>query len=74
MIETALFYKDVFNSAKLRDLLCKICPTEIDWEMTYLIIEKLQLFYETTEIFSSSKYPTPNIYFPKVCEIKLTLS
>ena len=38
------------------------------------ICERLELFYEVTEIFFGTKYPTSNLYFPNICEIKLSMS
>lgn len=61
MIKIALFYEDVFNRANLRDPMCKICPTEADWENARLIIGKLQLFYKATEMLLGSKYPAIKI-------------
>ncbi|KAF1864628.1 hypothetical protein Lal_00039260, partial [Lupinus albus] len=50
----------------------KTLPSEDDWEMANEICLKLKLFYNTTLIFSGSLYPTANVLFPKICEIKLT--
>ncbi|XVF21307.1 hypothetical protein REPUB_Repub12eG0079700 [Reevesia pubescens] len=74
MLQTALLYKDVFSRTKLREPLCKILPTDEDWNMAKVISEKLQIFYNVTETFSGTKYPTANFYFSKICEIKLALS
>lgn len=41
--------------------------------MTREIRDKLKLFFSVTELFPGTKYPTSNIYFPKVCQIILTL-
>ncbi|CAN1317100.1 Putative AC9 transposase [Linum perenne] len=38
------------------------------------ICSKLELFYEVTQIFSGSTYPTANLFFPKVCELKISLN
>ena len=35
--------------------------------------DKLKLFYHVTEMFSGTKYPTANLFFPKICEIRLLL-
>jgi len=31
----------------------------------------LELFYDMTLLFCSTLYPTVNVVFPKICEIKL---
>ena len=42
--------------------------------MTSSICERLILFYKVTELFSSTSYPTANLFFPEVCEIKIALN
>ena len=35
--------------------------------------DKLKIFYSVTEMFFRTKYPTSNLFFPKICEIKISL-
>ncbi|KAL8543338.1 hypothetical protein ACS0TY_004034 [Phlomoides rotata] len=51
----------------------KSVPTEEDWENAKDICAKLKLFNNMTELFSGTEYPTANLYFPKICEIRLAL-
>ncbi|KAH7688789.1 Tam3-transposase (Ac family) protein [Dioscorea alata] len=37
------------------------------------ICERLKIFHSVTELFSGTKYPTANLYFPKICQIRITL-
>ncbi len=37
------------------------------------ICARLKLFYSATKLFSGTKYPTANLYFRKICEIKVAL-
>ena len=37
------------------------------------ICDRLELFFEVTELFSGTKYPTANLYFPKICEIRFSI-
>ncbi|KAF1878085.1 hypothetical protein Lal_00022743 [Lupinus albus] len=53
--------------------LYKTLPNEDDWEMSNEICQKLKLFYNVTLVFSGTFYPTVNVFFPKICEIKLAL-
>ena len=53
---------------------CHNCPPEDDWKFASLVCEKLELFYQLTTLFSGTKYVTANIFFPKVCEIKLKIN
>ncbi|KAJ9557705.1 LOW QUALITY PROTEIN: hypothetical protein OSB04_012319 [Centaurea solstitialis] len=73
MLNVALEYKDVFNrlSKKERSYVC--LPSEDQWKMASIVCEKLKVFYRMTEKFSATLYPTSNIFFPLVCEIKVSL-
>lgn len=74
MLKTALIYKDVFASLKQRETQYKNLPSQQEWENAQEICERLKLFYDVTSIFSGRRYPTANLYFPKICEIRLALS
>jgi hypothetical protein len=70
MIKTALLYKAVFERAKLCDPKYKCLPSEDDWIRAQKLCERLEVFHEVTELFSSTKYPTANLFFPEMCKIK----
>jgi hypothetical protein len=74
MLQTALLYKDVFTRLTYRDLHYKRCPTEEDWEVAQDNCEKLELFHRATELFSGTKYPTANAYFPTICGIRVEMT
>ena len=42
--------------------------------MASSICERLAMFHKVTELFSGTSYPTANLFFPKVCEIKIALN
>lgn len=73
MLQSALVYRDVFSRLKLREPLYKCLPSEDDWTIAMDMCERLELFYSVTEIFSGTRYPTANLFFEKVCDIRLTL-
>ncbi|CAN0830004.1 Zinc finger BED domain-containing protein DAYSLEEPER, partial [Linum grandiflorum] len=73
MLNVALIYKDVFYRLKSRDPRYKTSPTENDWWFAKEICGKLQVFYEVTELFSGSNYPTSNLFFAKICDVKVSL-
>ncbi|CAN0846139.1 Zinc finger BED domain-containing protein RICESLEEPER 2, partial [Linum grandiflorum] len=73
MLNVALIYKDVFYRLKSRDPRYKTSPTENDWWFAKEICGKLQVFYEVTELFSGSNYPTSNLFFAKICDAKVSL-
>ncbi|CAA0806416.1 Zinc finger BED domain-containing protein DAYSLEEPER [Striga hermonthica] len=74
MLQIALDYKQVFSRLNVRDPNYKSLPSETDWHMAGEICRRLKVFYKATELFSGTEYPTANLYFPKICEIKLALN
>uniref|UniRef100_A0A5B6YZU5 BED-type domain-containing protein n=2 Tax=Davidia involucrata TaxID=16924 RepID=A0A5B6YZU5_DAVIN len=74
MLQTAIMYKDVFLQLKQHERLYTRLPTEKDWDLATEICGRLKLFYNLTELYPRTLYPTANCYFPKVCEIRLALS
>ena len=73
MLSVALEYREVFNRLRKKDKHYVCLPSEDEWNMASDVCEKLKLFYHVTEKFSSTKYPTLNIFFPLICEMKLSL-
>jgi hypothetical protein len=73
MLEVALPYRAVFERAKQTDKLYECLPTDEEWEFATNVVDKLKLFYDITKLFSGTKYVTANIYFPKICEIKMKM-
>ncbi|KAF7802170.1 zinc finger BED domain-containing protein RICESLEEPER 2-like [Senna tora] len=64
---------DAFNRLKARESLYTFAPTENDWELAKEICGKLGLFSRVTEMFSRRQYPIANLFFPLMCEIRLSL-
>jgi hypothetical protein len=73
MLSTAIPYRKVFDRLDTLDPNF-ICPAIDDWKFASIVCDKLELFYQLTELFSGTKYVTANIFFPKVCEIKLKIN
>ena len=73
MLETALIYKDVFARLKQRETGFKCCPSDNDWILGQEVCHRLKLFYTVTEIFYGTKFSIANLYFPKICDVKLEL-
>lgn len=74
MLETAIAYKDVFPRLRQREPHYKCLPNDDDWKIGKEICGKLKVFYNVTELFSGTKYPTANLYFPQVCLIKMQIT
>ncbi|XP_074557014.1 zinc finger BED domain-containing protein RICESLEEPER 2-like [Curcuma longa] len=73
MLNTALEYEAVFARLKQRETLYKRVPTQEDWSKVREISSKLEMFYDATELFSGIKYPTINLFFSTICDIKLAI-
>ncbi|XP_030949256.1 zinc finger BED domain-containing protein RICESLEEPER 2-like [Quercus lobata] len=74
MLSTALIYKDVFSRLAKRETSYTCLPYDHDWEVAKDICGRLELFSSVTEFFSGRKYPTTNMYFSMVCELKIALN
>ena len=74
MFEITISYKDVFSRLKQRECHYTSLPSSLQWKFAKDVCERLRLFNSITEVFSGTKYPTANLYFPKICEIKLAIS
>ncbi|XP_073153840.1 zinc finger BED domain-containing protein RICESLEEPER 2-like [Henckelia pumila] len=73
MIMTVISFKEMFARLRFCDPSYKSFPTDEEWLLAEEVSQILKVFYSVTEIFSGRKYPTTNIFFPKVCEIKASL-
>ena len=73
MLNSALIYKDVFARLKQRESQYNCLPSEEDWKLAKEICDRLELFFEVTGLFLGTKYPTANLYFPKICEIRFSI-
>ncbi|XP_048498157.1 zinc finger BED domain-containing protein RICESLEEPER 2-like [Beta vulgaris subsp. vulgaris] len=74
MLVSAMPYRNVFGNLKTQNPRLKFSvPTPRDWELAEIICNKLKRFHKITELFSGRKYPTANLFFRQVCEIKMAL-
>ena len=74
MLSIALIYKDVFSCLAKREASYICLSHDYDWELAKDICGRLELFHSVTEFFSNCKYPTTNMYFTLVCELKIALN
>ena len=58
MLTIALLYKDVFARLSVREKQYKIEILGEDWRLAAILQDNLKLFYQVTEMFSGTKYPT----------------
>ncbi|KAK9233321.1 hypothetical protein WN943_023570 [Citrus x changshan-huyou] len=74
MLSTALLYKNVFDRLKERERNYTSLPSESEWNFSKLMCEYLKSFYKLTELFSGTRYLTSNLFFAKICEIRLSMN
>ena len=73
MLESALYYKKVFNHLEVVDGNFVHCPRHDEWSKIEKLCGFLKVFYEVTCAFSGSKYPTSNLYFPNIVRVRILL-
>ncbi|KAK2645950.1 hypothetical protein Ddye_021145 [Dipteronia dyeriana] len=73
MLDSAIYYRLAWTALELTDSNYKHCPSESEWEKVEKLYKFLCHFYDTTNLFSGTKYPTSNLYIPKVFITYLTL-
>nr|XP_023923314.1 zinc finger BED domain-containing protein RICESLEEPER 2-like [Quercus suber] len=73
MLQSALYYRRAFQHLELTDYNFKHCPTVDKWKKVEKIKNFLVVFYDATLVFSGTKYPIANLYFPQVFIVYFTL-
>jgi hypothetical protein len=73
MLESAIYYWSAFSYLEMTDSNYKHCSTTVKWEKMDNIRSFLACFYEATCVFSGTKYPTANLYFPVIAMIYVSL-
>uniref|UniRef100_A0A7C9A9N4 hAT-like transposase RNase-H fold domain-containing protein n=1 Tax=Opuntia streptacantha TaxID=393608 RepID=A0A7C9A9N4_OPUST len=74
MLDSALPYKANFERLKRMNARLNFSlPNADDWKFAEMICEKLKIFYDVTLLISGRNYPTANLLFRLICEIKLNL-
>ncbi|KAL4190409.1 hypothetical protein AMTRI_Chr07g75500 [Amborella trichopoda] len=73
MLDVTLELREAFSCFAQCDSMCNMVPSEDEWERVKEICDCLKLFYDITNTFLGSKYPTANLYFPEVYQMHLRL-
>ena len=73
MLETALPLKEAFCRLEQMDRNYKLNPSENDWKVASVVHGCLKKFYEATCHFSGSNFPTANVFFPDICNLRLKM-
>lgn len=69
MLKSALYYKTAFEHLGMSDTGYIHCPTVPEWERIEKLYKFLGPYYDLTCLFSGTKYPTSNLFFPYVVVI-----
>ena len=73
MLQSALYFRMAFTHLEISDSNYKSCPSKDEWDKIEKLSQFLCVFYDITCVFSGTKYPTANLYFPSVFWARLTL-
>ena len=74
MFVGALPYREVFSKFKTQNFRFNfVIPTNLHWELAQKICNKLKVFHDVTVLFLGRKYPTINLFFHCVSDIKIGL-
>ena len=70
MLDSVIKYKKACASLQLNDRNYKYCPSNEERKRGEKIYEFLEPFYDTTNLISGSSYPTSNLYFMQVGQLR----
>lgn len=76
MLADAIYYRAAFDRLTSYDR-CryeKMCPSAAEWEKAMKIRAFLKRFFDLTELFSGTLYPTANLFYKGFCDIKIILT
>jgi hypothetical protein len=73
MLKTTISYKDALDSYADTDANYKWKPTNAEWELFNTITPILARLAEVSTAFSGSAYPTSNIFYPHIVNVKIAL-
>ena len=73
MLQTALEFKETFSHLAIVDSSYKHSPNVEEWEHAKIICGCLRYFYDATNKFSVSLYPSANYFFQEICAIHVML-
>ncbi|KAH9771969.1 hat family dimerization domain containing protein expressed [Citrus sinensis] len=64
----------IMHELPLRFVEYKSSPSNEEWDLAVIMVEHLKSFYMLTEMFSGTKYPIANLFFPLICKMKLSIN
>ncbi|XP_074290126.1 zinc finger BED domain-containing protein RICESLEEPER 1-like [Silene latifolia] len=73
MLETAMAYRTAFSLLQESDTAYTSVLSEEEWEWANCVTGYIKLFVEITNVMTSNKSSTSNIYFPEICDVHVQL-
>ncbi|CAL5001121.1 unnamed protein product [Urochloa decumbens] len=73
MLEICLELKRAFESLAQQDPEYAYAPSLQEWDKAKVVSGFLKTFYDATKVISGSLYPTANLFFHEIWEIKIAL-
>lgn len=73
MLDSIFHYRAAIDVYAAGDADYRCQPTEVDCQLYQQIKDVLCVFHLATEEFSGSTYPTSNLFYPHIIDIKKAL-
>uniref|UniRef100_A0A8I6YG94 BED-type domain-containing protein n=1 Tax=Hordeum vulgare subsp. vulgare TaxID=112509 RepID=A0A8I6YG94_HORVV len=73
MLESSLPFRRAFRTLVRRDKDYKFCPSSEEWKRAETVCAMLRVFHTATEVVSGSSYPTSNMYFHQIWNVRVLL-
>jgi hypothetical protein len=73
MLRTSIAYKEAIQTYVDADLNYKWEPTEEEWDLFVAIEPILASLAKVTTSLSASTYPTANLFYPHIMDVKIAL-
>jgi hypothetical protein len=73
MLQSTFPFRKAFHTLGKEDRNYKLCPSSAEWRRAETVCSILKFFHEAIEVVAGSTYPTANLYFHEVWNVKLLL-
>ena len=73
MLDASIRLKEAYYRLSQLERGYKCNPSEDEWKVACIVRDCLKLFYDATNHFSGSKFPTSNLFFRDICKIQLKM-
>jgi hypothetical protein len=74
MLDASILYREALDEYAQQDLNYKWQPTDQEWTLYGRMQPILKAFAEVTTVLSGSNYPTANIFYPYIMNVKIAVN